>query len=85
MKKKELLPNGIQIEIRIDFFETPIVNLSDETFACQLDQKEKQIRSIKVETEKIYFAPAGKETKFEPSNCFKYIDDLKTLPFESFD
>lgn len=35
--------------------------------------------------EKIYFAPAGKETKLEPSDCLNLINDLKTLPFEFFD
>ena len=65
------------------FMETPIFSLVNETVAWELEQNRKEIRSINVNGEEIYFTPAGEETKLEPKECLDFIRNLITLPFDS--
>ena len=65
--------------------ETPIYSLVNETFAWKWEQNGKEIRSIDLNGEEIYFTRAGEETKLESSECLDFMRDLITLPFDSFD
>ena len=67
------------------FLETPIFSLENETFAWKWEQNRKEIRSINVNKEEIYFTPSGEETKLESIDCLDFIRNLITLKFDSFD
>ena len=69
----------------IEFHEQPLFTLVDELFAWRWDQKRKQIQSVEVNGEEVFFAPAGDQTLLEHIDCLNFVNNLITLPFKSFD
>ena len=67
------------------FSETPIFGLVDETFAWRWDQNGKQILSTNLNGIELYFTSDDDQTKLELDDCLKFIRNLITLPFDSFD
>ena len=59
--------------------------LDDEKLAWRWERKRKEIRSVNLDGEEIYFAPAGDETNLEYSDCLSFITNLIDLPFDEFD